>query len=94
MEAADSEGVKFVKCETRNRDGSVGPGYWLYDVVRVLDAVDEERSSLKIEYDPQRDWKGYSLLGGATLIFKDDVVGSSHIFRMRFCTLWSYVTRA
>jgi hypothetical protein len=80
LEATDAEGFAFVKCEVRLRDGEPGPDYWLCDVVRVLDAVDEMASRLKI-YDEAGE-KTYSLRGGANLVFKEDVVGSAHVFRM------------
>ncbi|WP_210253748.1 DUF1629 domain-containing protein [Bradyrhizobium sp. S69] len=86
LEAVDPAGVVFVKCNVRNRDGSEGPVYWLCDVVRVRDAVDEGSSRVKVEqrsYQGQ-PWKGYSLLGGASLIFREEVVGPAHIFRMRY----------
>ncbi|HEY7300225.1 MAG TPA: DUF1629 domain-containing protein [Xanthobacteraceae bacterium] len=63
-------------------DGTKGPVYWLCDVLRVLDAVDEAVSRVRIKYDPVDKRKIYSLMGGANLTFKEDVVGASHIFRM------------
>jgi hypothetical protein len=80
LEATDAEAFAFVKCEVRLRNGERGPAYWLCDVVRVLDAVDEAASRLKI-YDEAGD-KTYSLMGGANLVFKVDVVGPAHVFRM------------
>jgi len=71
-----------VKCEVRFRNGTAGPAYWLCDVIRVLDAVDEAASRVKIKYDPIYGIKSYSLAGGASLIFKEDVVGSAHVFRV------------
>jgi Protein of unknown function (DUF1629) len=82
LEAVDPAGVAFVRCEVRLRGGEPGPTYWLCDVVRVLDAVDEMASRLGI-YDA-RGRKIYSLAGGASLVFKEDVVGSAHIFRMAY----------
>ena len=61
-------------------DGTEGPAYWLCDVVRVLDAVDEARSRLRIEYEGEI--KRYSVLGGADIVFNEDVVGAAHLFRM------------
>jgi len=45
--------------------------------------VDEEKSRVTIKYH-QDNWKIYSLLGGASLIFKEEIVGTAHIFRMRY----------
>jgi hypothetical protein len=80
LETVDPAGVAFVRCEVRLRGGEPGPTYWLCDVVRVLDAVDEMASRLRI-YDEQGR-KKYSLVGGASLVFKEDVVGSAHVFRI------------
>src|SRR5262249_18496469 len=82
LETADPKGSAFVRCDTHLRGGEPGPSYWLCDVVRVLDAVDEEESQLKI-YDEEYH-KSYSLSGGARLIFKEETVGSAHIFRMAY----------
>jgi len=85
LETIDPEAVAFVKCDTLHGDGSAGPAYWLCDVLRVLDAVDEEKSRVKIECDPPDHRKRYNLLGGANLFFREDiVVGSIHLFRLRF----------
>jgi hypothetical protein len=54
--------------------------------VRVLDAVDEMASRLRI-YDEQ-GYKTYSLVGGASLLFKEDVVGSAHVFRIAHAKSW------
>ena len=81
----DPEGVVFVRCDVFNRDGTKGPIYWLTDVVRVLDAVDEDASRVRIKYYPEdNNRKVYSLLGGANLVFKERDVGTAHIFRMRY----------
>jgi len=82
FETVDAAGFSFVQCETRRADGSPGPEYWLCDVVRVLDAVDETASRMRIEY---RDGvKLYDLMGGASLVFKENVIGPAHAFRMAF----------
>jgi hypothetical protein len=83
LETLDSEAVRFVRCETRYRDNRVAPGYWLCDVVRVLDAVDEANSVLKIEY-PTPDRKVYNLSAQSSLLFKEESVGAAHIFRLFF----------
>jgi Immunity protein family (Imm11) len=41
FESIDLNAFTFQACEVRFRDGSMGPVYWLCDVVRVLDAFDE-----------------------------------------------------
>ncbi|MCS3763426.1 DUF1629 domain-containing protein [Bradyrhizobium centrosematis] len=83
LETLDSEGVRFVRCETRYQDGRAAPTYWLCDVIRVLDAVDEEKSVLEIEY-PTPGRKVYNLRRRSSLIFKEESVGEAHIFRLLF----------
>ena len=90
FEVVDPTGFAFVACDIRVPQGHyTGPQYFLCDVVRVLDAVDETRSRLKIGIvdDPiYRDFglKRYSILveGGAKLVFREEVVASAHVFRM------------
>jgi hypothetical protein len=82
FQAVDPEGFAFAACDFTLADGSIGPQYYLCDVVRTLDALDEEISKLKIKIS--NDYIGgkyYSCAGGATLVFKEDIVGSAHIFR-------------
>lgn len=82
LQAVDPEAFAFVRCEVRFADGKEGPAYWLCDVMRILDAVDEVASRLTINIDQTRGQKVYSLRGGASLVFKEDVVAPAHIFRM------------
>ncbi|MBB4423137.1 hypothetical protein GGD66_001677 [Bradyrhizobium sp. CIR48] len=83
LETLDLEGVRFVRCETQYRDGRAAPAYWLCDIVRVLDAVDEAKSVLEIEYRTP-DRKVYNLSRRSSLVFKEDSVGAAHIFRLAF----------
>ena len=82
LQTVDPEGVAFLPCEVRLQDGERGPVSWLCDVVRILDAVDEAASRVKIKYLPQYNAKIYQLAGGANLVFREDVVGAAHIFRL------------
>ena len=88
FEAADPEGFAFLACDVRLPHGDYdGPPYWLCDVVRVLDALDETRSRLKIgirEDKAYRDFgkKYYELTGLGELIFREDAIGGAHVFRM------------
>jgi len=92
FESVDLAGFAFVACDIRLAKGQYdGPGYWLCDVVRVLDAVDEAQSRLLvgIRDDPNyRDFgkKYYSVVieGGARLVFRDEVIASAHVFRMAY----------
>jgi Immunity protein family (Imm11) len=80
LEAADRDACAFMKCDVQHADGEPGPVFWLCDVVRVLDALEESASKVEIRQDP--DGKRYSFVGRTSLIFKEDVVGPAHIFRM------------
>lgn len=82
LETVDPDGVAFLKCDVRLRDGQRGPERWFCDVLRILDAVDEDASTIKIKYEGTR--KIYSLLGSPDVVFKEDVVDPAHIFRMAY----------
>ncbi len=69
----------------RLEDGSKGPTYFLCDVVRTLDALDEKASQLKIVIrDEYKARKYYRLTGDARLAFNRRVLGSAHVFRLPF----------
>ncbi|WP_294994809.1 DUF1629 domain-containing protein [uncultured Stenotrophomonas sp.] len=85
MEAVDPDAFVFVDTDYRLADGSRGPTYFLCDVTRTLDALDEEASTLNIIIsDDYEAGKHYSLAGGTRLAFKRDVLGSAHVFRLAF----------
>lgn len=85
FEQMDAEAFAFVACDFSLADGSPGPRYYLGNVLRGLDALDEASSRVRIKldnnYQTGEDEKLYSLVGGASLVFKQDVVGDAHIFR-------------
>lgn len=85
FEQLDAEAFAFVACDFRLADGSPAPQYYLGNVLRTLDALDEASSRVRIKldhnYQTGKDEKRYSLVGGASLVFKQDVVADSHIFR-------------
>lgn len=81
----DPEGFAFVECDYRLADGSAGPRYYLCEVTRTLDALDEEASKLTIIVsDDYPGGKFYDLTGGTSLAFYKDVVGQAHVFRTPF----------
>ncbi|HIE5095455.1 DUF1629 domain-containing protein [Stenotrophomonas maltophilia] len=85
MEAVDPDAFVFSDTDYRLADGSKGPTYFLCDVIRTLDALDEEASMLNIVIsDDYEGGKHYSLAGGTRLAFKSSVLGSSHVFRLAF----------
>lgn len=85
FESVDPDAFAFAKTDFRLQDGTPGPPYYLCDVVRVLDAVDEKNATLKIEAGESFvRGKFYDLSGTVKLAFKKNVIGSSHVFRLPF----------
>nr|WP_301541652.1 DUF1629 domain-containing protein [Xanthomonas euvesicatoria] len=80
LEAADPEGFAFALCDFRLEDGTPAAPHYLCEVVRIVDAIDEEASTVKV-LTGYPNGKYYSLLGGARLAFRKDVVGAAHVFR-------------
>ena len=85
FEHMDAEAFAFAACDFSLADGSPGPQYYLGNVLRRIDALDKTSSRVGIKldhnYQTGEDVKLYSLVGGASLVFKQDVVGDAHIFR-------------
>ncbi|MEG2803072.1 DUF1629 domain-containing protein [Stenotrophomonas sp.] len=82
FECVDPEGFAFVECVYTLQDGSEGPRYFLCDVVRTLDALDEAASTLRIEVS--NDFvrgKYYNFAGGVSLSFRPEIVDGAHVFR-------------
>lgn len=85
MEEVDPDAFAFADTDYRLADGSKGPTYFLCDVVRTLDALDEQASQLNIEIsDEFEEGKYYLLTGDVRLAFKRQVLGSAHVFRLPF----------
>lgn len=84
MESVDAKGVQFAPTKFIQVDGSEDAKFYLCDVIRALDAVDEEASDVKILTEGFPKGKFYRLAGGARLAFKRDVVEGVHIFRSEF----------
>lgn len=64
MEAVDPGAFAFAETDYRLADGSKGPNVYLCDVVRTVDALDEDASHLDIKVsDEYEDGKYYSLAG-------------------------------
>ncbi|MDR6095975.1 hypothetical protein QE373_003272 [Stenotrophomonas sp. SORGH_AS321] len=85
MSAVDPEAFAFVECEVRLADGSAGPPRFMCDVVREVDALDEDASQLRIKVDDDYvRGKFYSLGGGARLVFKRDMLAGAHVFLTPF----------
>ncbi|WNH52745.1 DUF1629 domain-containing protein [Stenotrophomonas oahuensis] len=85
MIGTDPDAFEFVECDFYLADGTEGPRYYLCDVVRTVDAVDESASKLNVLVgDEYSAGKHYRLTGGASLVFKNDVVGDALVFRTPF----------
>ena len=85
MEAVDREAFVFAETDYRLADGSKGPTYFLCDVMRTVDALDEDASTLDLVIsDDFEQGKYYGLTGEVRLAFKRDVLGSAHVFRLPF----------
>lgn len=78
----DPVAFEFVECDYVLPNGTEGPTYYLCEVARELDAVDEEASKFRVIVDEgYPGGKFYDLRGGASLAFKRDAIGDSHVFR-------------
>ncbi|CAE6819449.1 imm11 family protein [Xanthomonas arboricola pv. corylina] len=80
FEAVDPEGFAFALCDFRLEDGTPGAPHYLCEVVRIIDAIDEEASTVKV-LTGYRNGKHYSVAGGADFAFRKDMVGDAHVFR-------------
>jgi hypothetical protein len=85
FQKVDAAAFAFVECDFTLSDGNPGPKYYFCNVLRVLDALDEPSSRVKIKTDHNfitgEDEPFYSIVGGASLVFDKARVGNSHIFR-------------
>lgn len=85
FESVDPEAFVFTACDYTQADGSSGRQYYLCNVVRSLDALDREASRVKTKHNRNfitgEDEIFYSVLGGASLVFREASVGEAHVFR-------------
>ena len=82
FQSTDPEGFAFLRCDFRLADGTQGAPHYLCDIVRTLDALDEDKSQLRIVVsDEYSNGKYYHMGGGAKLVFKADQIGEAHVFR-------------
>lgn len=84
LESVDLQGVQFASTRFVQSDGSEGDKFYLCDVARSLDAVDEDSSDVRILTEGFPKGKFYRVAGGASFAFKRDVVQGVHIFRLEF----------
>lgn len=81
LERYDPTAFEFLKCEIKLSDGSSGPAHWLCDVVRVRDALVEEKSP-GMDVNADTIGQKYYNLGTGVLTFDEDVVGPHHVFHL------------
>lgn len=86
FEAVDPDGFAFAECDYTLANGTKGSTHYLCDVVRTIDALDLKNSNVKIIRDT--DYKTgeyvgdiYSISGGASLNFLEEVIGDASVFR-------------
>ncbi|WP_271594987.1 imm11 family protein [Bradyrhizobium sp. CCBAU 65884] len=90
FERIDPEAFVFVPCDVRVPQGRYqGADYWLCDVARVLDALDESASCLRIGVRDDVHYldhgqKYYAHIPGYKLVFREASIGNAHIFRMAY----------
>jgi hypothetical protein len=83
LQVVDSRAFVFLECDIRSPEGTRQPARWLCDVVRVLDAVDEAQSTVRVGIS-DNGGKYYRLDGSEKLVFKESVVAGAHVFRMKY----------
>ena len=81
VEGVDPDGFASLQCRVQQRDGSEGSVRWLCDIVRVLDAVDEENSL--VQFGTADDGSKFYRFHGIAR-FRSDAVGTAHIFRFKY----------
>lgn len=86
FESVDRNAFEFAECEFVKYDGSLGGSYFLCDVVRSLDAIDDDASDVKVATGGYPKGKFYKLSGGAKLAFRKSVVDGAHVFANPFNT--------
>ncbi len=79
----DPEAFAYLECLTQLRDGSEGPRYWLCDVVRELDCIDEAASNTNVGYNANGKFYYFDTIE-KKVSFKENIVGVSRIFRPKF----------
>jgi len=81
LERVDPSAFAFLKCRVQLRDGTDGPRRWLCDVIRTLDALDEEHSKVTIGTS-DLGTKTYYIPMSENVFFREERVSPHHIFRL------------
>lgn len=83
LERYDAGAFDFLRCKVKLPDGTNCPDRWLCDVVRVIDAVDEEKSRDIMISTDDRGQKFYQY-GAGFFAFNEGAVGPHHVFLLRY----------
>ncbi|MBB5882943.1 hypothetical protein GGR60_002866 [Xanthomonas arboricola] len=81
FDSIDPEAFSFAKCDFTLYDGSQAAPHYFCEVIREIDALDEQASTVKILTEGYPKGKHYNLAGGASLTFRKEILGSAHVFR-------------
>ncbi|WP_157803311.1 DUF1629 domain-containing protein [Brucella pituitosa] len=84
FEKVDPDGFAFAECDYTLPDGSIGPKHYLCDVIRTLDALDEETSVMNAPTIYPTGEKVYDFTGKTSLQFREQIVKSAHVFRLEY----------
>lgn len=87
FQTLDPDAFAFAACDFTLWNGAPGPQLYFCNVLRELDALDEEASRLKIRRGDYVNGKFYNRSGGAALRFRPEVAGRSHVFRTPFAEM-------
>jgi hypothetical protein len=78
--SVDPSGAVFADCDVFYVSGKLlEERYYLCDVIREIDALDEQKSNLVRVVEDGYEY--YPLLPDSEICFKSDIVGDAHIFR-------------
>lgn len=79
LEQIDPQAFEFVATQVDySKFDEPGPAYWLCNLTRQLDCIDDEKS--KVTFQTQVDFKAYDLLIDVKM--RPEVVGDAHAFRL------------
>ena len=83
FEELDPGAFDFRACIVEHADGSPGPQRWLCDITRVIDALDEEASDVRVVIE-RNNHRYYSFSQPKKMVFKSHLIEKYLFFRMKF----------
>ncbi|WP_432593004.1 imm11 family protein [Stenotrophomonas maltophilia] len=84
MKYVDEESFSFSKLRCYQLDDGSVADYYICNVTRTVDALDEDASRLGVEISDYDGEKYYRLLGQICLRFKREALGSISVFKLPF----------